>query len=249
MQRGDMWADGIYHVLEAELPKVNVTILGRIRYPPDTGNFTDYLATAEGLAAAAIPVYGINHTAIEILSFEEIVTIVTQAQAYPTIYNLFWFGSDGTAMTQRLIDEAPAHAKKLKIFSTLAGPFNSIKYRGMYDRYYELLHQPLSYYRACEIDIAWVIAQAVLETGSADARGVIRAIPDICSRYFGYSGWCLLNEAGDRYMGDYDIWGYGDPDGDGRVDNVKYGFYNSITGEVTWYSDLLAKEGIIIPGP
>ena len=58
-------------------------------------------------------------------------------------------------------------------------------------------------------------------------------LPDVASRYYGYTGWCLLNEAGDRFTRDFDIWGYGYIDDEPSI--IKYGFYDSTTGTVTWY--------------
>ncbi len=247
MQRGDAWADGIYNILEKELPKRGITILDRVRYAAEVTEFSSYLATMEDKAKAAIPKYGKDAVAIEVLSFEEIVTIVTQAKDYPTIYSLFWFGSDGTSMTQRLIDDAPTHANKLKIFSTLAAPAESPKYRELYDRYYALVKQPFGYYTACTYDIGWTLAYAVLQSQSTDPKVIIPLIHPITYNMFGASGWTRLDENGDRYASNYDIWGYGDPDGDGKVDNVLYGLYDGTTGKVTWYTETLAKEGIKVP--
>ncbi|MEM2126973.1 MAG: ABC transporter substrate-binding protein [Candidatus Bathyarchaeia archaeon] len=250
IQRGDIWGEGIYNSLIEELAAKNITVVGRIVYPTETSDFSSYLAEVESLASQAVQIYGVNRLAVEVISFEdEIVTIAPQAQNYPTIYNLFWFGSDATALSGWLVASAPDQAKKLKVFSTMATPTKSLKYLQMYDRYYQLTNHPLNFYTACYIDIAWVIAQAVLETRSINASDVIRAIPDISSRYFGYTGWCLLDENGDRASSDYDIWGCGDPDGNGIVEWVLYGYYNSVTGKITWYEDLLASEGITIPGP
>jgi branched-chain amino acid transport system substrate-binding protein len=247
MQRGDAWADGIYNILEKELPARGVKIVDRVRYAAEVTEFSSYLATMEDKAKSAVAQYGKDAVAVEVLSFEEIVTIVTQAKDYPTIYNLFWFGSDGTTMTQRLIDDAPTHSNKLKIFSTLAAPAESPKYSALYDRYYKLVKQPFGYYTACTYDIAWTMAYGVLQTQSTDPKAIIPLIHTICYNQFGASGWTRLNEAGDRAHGNYDIWGYGDPDHDGKVDNVKYGFFDGVTGKVTWYTDVLAKENIKVP--
>jgi hypothetical protein len=54
---------------------------------------------------------------------------------------------------------------------------------------------------------------------------------------FGASGWNKLNEAGDRAVSNYQIWGYGDT-GNGVI-NVNYGVYDAITGQVTWNADAL----------
>jgi branched-chain amino acid transport system substrate-binding protein len=244
MQRGDAWADGIYNILERELPARGVLIVDRVRYAAEATEFSRYLATMEDRAKSAVAQYGKDAVAVEVLSFWE---IVTQAKDYPTIYSLFWFGSDGTAMTQRLIDDAPTQANKLKIFSTLAAPGESPRYKALYDRYYALTKMPLGIYTANIYDIAWILASAVLQAQSTDPKILIPLIHTIAYNHFGASGWTRLNEAGDRATGDYEIWGYGDPDRDGKVDNVKYGFFDGTTGKVTWYTDILAKEGIKVP--
>lgn len=246
IQRGDPWADGIYNILETELPKRGITIIDKIRYAAEVTEFSSYLATAEDKAKTAVAKYGKGAVAIEVISFSEIVTIATQAKDYPTIYGLFWFGSDGTALEQRLIDEASVQANKLRIFSTLAAPADSPKYAALYDRFYKLVKQPFGYYTACTYDIAWTLATAVLETQTTDPKTIIPLIPTLTYNQFGASGWTRLNDNGDRYASDYDIWGYGTVAG--KVDFVKYGVYSGITGKVSWSTDALAKQGITIPG-
>lgn len=235
IQRDDEWGGGLYDVIETEFENRGGTILERIVYPTDTIDFTSYLQMAENAAVGASPAE--EPVAIQLLSFSEVVPIVIEAENYTTIYDLEWFGSDATALSPELLDGAPEQAVKLKIYSTLTAPEYSSKYAEMAERFQELTGYSFSYYSACWVDIAWIIAQAVLETQSSggppmEAADIIDVIPDVTSRYFGYTGWCLLNEAGDRYTSDYDIWGYGMIDG--QPSNVKYGSYRSATGEVTW---------------
>lgn len=243
IQRGDAWADGIYNILETEYPARGGVILERIRYSTQVTDFSSYLATAEAEAADAVGVYGAEHVGVLIISFSEAVTIVAQAVDFPTIYGLYWFGSDGTAMLLAFLTDVPEEADHLKVFSTSPAPEYSLKFNEMYDRYFELTSQPLGYYRACDIDIAWIIVQAVLDTRSTDPTDIINVIPNVTSRYFGYSGWCLLNEAGDRYTSNYDIWGCGYVDSE--PSHIKYGYYDSTTGQVFWDEDAL---GFTPPG-
>ncbi len=49
----------------------------------------------------------------------------------------------------------------------------------------------------------------------------------------GDSSWCFLNEAGDRYTSNYDIWGYGRTDGEPNF--ALYRSNYSAMGEVIWY--------------
>jgi branched-chain amino acid transport system substrate-binding protein len=242
IQRRDAWADGIYNVLKPEFEKRGGVILDRVRYTAEATEWSSYLQTAENVLSAAVATYGADRIAIELISFQEGVNIITQAKDYPTVYGCKWFGSDGTSMTQRFIDDAPTHAQKLSIYSTLAAPAASEKYSTLYDRYFALVSQPLGLYSACLYDTAWAIAKAILEAQSTDARAIIPILPRICYDLWGASGWCQLNTDGDRYSCNYDIWGYGgDP-----VTNVHYGFYNGVNGQVTWD---IANLGFTPKGP
>jgi branched-chain amino acid transport system substrate-binding protein len=233
--RDDAWGNGLFDAIKPEFEAKGGKILERIVYPPDTVDFTNYLQTAENKANAASAAE--KPVAIELISFSESVNIVLGAENYPTIYDLEWFGCDGTAFTEALLEDAPDQSVKLKIYSTICAPDHSSKYEEIAARYEALLGQYFSYYSACNADIAWVIAMAVLEVKPSGgpplkATDVIKVIPDVASRCYGYSGWCLLNEAGDRHTSNYEIWGYGMVDGEPNY--VYFGMYDSITGTITW---------------
>jgi len=246
IQRGDPWADGLYNILEKEYPKLGGKILARVRYAAEVTEFSSYLERMEEIARDAVEEYGKEHVAIQCFSFSEIVTIVTQAKDYPTIYNLMWFGSDGTAFTQQLIDDAPEQADKLKILSTLAAPIPSSKYFDLYERYYELTNTPLSYYTAALYDIAWIYALSIIEAASTETDAIRQILPYVAENYFGVTGWCKLDVNGDRETSNYDIWGYAIIDG--KCYNVKYGIYDSLKDTITWYDVAITPEGLETKG-
>jgi branched-chain amino acid transport system substrate-binding protein len=235
LQRGDAWADGIFNILKPEYEKRGGVILERVRYAAEVTEFSSYLQAAENALSTAKAKYGADRIGVELISFQEAVTIVTQAKDYPTIYNVPWFGSDGTSMTRQLIDDAPEQSARLRIFSTLAAASSSDKYGQLYDRYYQLIKQPLGFYSACLYDVAWAIAKAILEAQSTNVRTVIQIIPRICYDLWGASGWCRLNADGDRCSCNYDIWGYGGS----PVQNILYGYYNGVNGQVNWNTQAL----------
>jgi branched-chain amino acid transport system substrate-binding protein len=244
IQRGDAWADGIYNYLEPRFTSEGGVVLSKIRYAAEATEFSNYLQSAENALAPAVEQYGEGHVAVEVIGFEETVTMVTQAEDYPTVYGVPWFGSDGTALTQQFIDNAPEQATHIRIYSTLAAPAESEKYVNLDQRYRDIMSIPLGYYRSCSYDIGWILAETILESQSIDATDVIPLQSTACYNSFGASGWNKLNAAGDRAKADYQIWGYGDI-GNG-VENVLYGVFNvnqaateQIEGTVTWYTDTL----------
>jgi len=237
IQRADAWADGIMNYFRPAFEAGGGVILEVMRYQGETAEFSSYLQTAENIMKDAVEEYGADKCAIEIISFQEAVTLVTQAEDYPTIYSLDWYGSDGTTLTQQFLDDAPRQAKQLKIFSTYAAPADTEKFNDLYDRYYDLVSQPFGYYFACTYDIGWILTSTMLEAQSSDALDIIPQQATASYNSFGASGWNQLNEYGDRKGGDYQIWGYGDI-GDG-MQNVVYGLYNYLEDVVYWNTEYL----------
>jgi len=243
IQRVDPWADGIYNLLVPELEdRGMVSETGwRISYNPESKEFASDLQTLEGIALEMVAGYGAERSAILVIGFSEVAIMITQADAYPTIYDeVRWFGTDGTAITQRIRDDAPTQAAHLQIPSTLAAPGISPKYRELNATNFPLVGQVLGYYQACTYDIAWVLLEAVLETQGVVAEDIIPFIDPITEKHYGTSGWTKLNEDGDRFPPDYEIWGYGTV-GD-RTEHVNYGVYRTAYGTVEWYTDRLGFE-------
>jgi branched-chain amino acid transport system substrate-binding protein len=235
--RGDAWADGIVNIFEPEFTSNDGVVLEKIRYAGEATEFSNYLQTAENIVSQAVEKYGHDKVAVEVIAFQEFVTMITQAEDYPTLYSLPWFGSDGTVLVQQAIDDAPRQSSKLHVFSTYAAPAESQKFSDLSERYFALVSQPFGYYSACTYDIGWILATSMLESQSTDALDIIPLQAPTAFNQWGSSGWNRLNADGDRYASNYQIWGYGDL-GQG-VQNVVYGLYDSQTGTVTWNTELL----------
>jgi branched-chain amino acid transport system substrate-binding protein len=235
IQRGDAWADGIYNYLEPAYTAKGGVILEKIRYAGEATEFANYLQTAEDIAQDAVAEYGAEHVGVEIISFSEFVVMMSQAQDFPTMYDLTWFGSDGTTLSQQACDDAPEAVTHLKVHSTYAAPADSDKFNDLYDRYFALVAQPFGYYSACSYDIGWVLMESIMNTQSLDATVLIPVQHRTAYNNFGASGWNQLNEDGDRYGSNYQIWSY-KYDGDVVIPYVT-GLFDGITGQVTWYVD------------
>lgn len=233
--RGDAWADGIVNFLEPDYVGGGGVILEKIRYAGESTEFSNYLQTAEDIAVQAVAQYGADHVGVEIISFAEFVVMMTQAQDYPTIYNLVWFGSDGTTLSQQACDDAPQQATHLRVHSTYAAPAESEKFNDLYDRYFGLVSQPFGYYSACSYDIGWVLVESIMNSQSLDASDLIPLQHTTAFNNFGASGWNRLNAAGDRFGSNYQIWSYRF-EGDVAKPYVS-GLYDGVTGQVTWYTN------------
>ncbi len=235
IQRGDAWADGIYNYLEPAYTAKGGVILEKIRYAGEATEFANYLSTAEDIAEDAVAEYGADAVGVEIISFAEFVVMMSQASDFPIIYGLTWFGSDGTTLSQQACDDAPTQVVELRVHSTYAAPADSDKFNDLYDRYYELVSQPFGYYSACSYDIGWILVESMNNAQSLDANDLIPIQHTTAYNNFGASGWNQLNDDGDRYGSNYQIWSY-KYDGDIVIPYVS-GLFDGITGHVTWYEN------------
>ncbi len=235
---------GLYNALEDEFTKRGGVILKRILLREPWGpNITSYLDEAEVAAREAVARYGSEHVAVQLIGGSEFVRIVKQARNYPILFSLYWFGSHYAAKNKAFIEECPEESSHLKIFSPLPAPTESPLYSSLNERYYTLFSEQLDFDMACTYDVAWIIVRSILEAQTTDIDQLLEVIPAVASMTFGASGWCKLNEAGDRYSANYEIWGYGYVDGE--VKYIKYGLYDSMTDEVSWYTETL---GFTPPG-
>jgi len=244
IQRGDDWADGIYDAIFRNFPEKGGFIAARSRYDPMNIDFGECLRLAEEAAQEAVSQYGKDHVAVEVLGFHEVADLVTTAKDYPTIYGLYWFGSDGTALNIALSDNAPKEADHLKIFSPLTAPVESQGIRALRDRYLSSTGKTLEAYQAEFFaanwyDAAWICAKAVLEAGTTDTDKVKEALPRVADNNY-TTGLCRLNPAGDRETADYIIWGYRLVDG--ICEDTRYGLYDGLKGKVTWDAEMLGHN-------
>jgi len=210
-QRGDSWGDGIVNLLVPIWQQKGGNVAGDIvRYAAESTEFSNYLTLADQTVADAVAANGgeSQRVGVVILSFDEIPVIVKQASSYPNIYNVHWWGSDGTAKSQRAMDDAPEESNHIGIYSMLSREDATSRYIDLSARYTALTSQQFSTYTAYVYDIGWVLATSVMQAQSQAGKDVLDLQAPICLNTFGVAGWSRLDEFGDRFAPPYDVWGF-----------------------------------------
>lgn len=250
IHRGDAWADGLYNLVMEEFPALGgyVHEAARARYAVEVTEFSSYLASMEEAAKDLIADYGKEHVAVWCIMFgADGSVILTQTQDFPTLYNeIMWFGTDGTALAKVIQDNAPEQAAHVICPSTNAAPGKSESYLSLFDRYMDVTGRTLGYYDTCTYDLFMVLMESVLEAQSTDPMDVIPLQNPVAYGTWGSSGWCNLDENGDRAFSNYDIWGYVMFEGEMR--HCRYALYDSLLGEVTWFPEGELLTGEKVPG-
>jgi branched-chain amino acid transport system substrate-binding protein len=235
LQRDDSWADGIYAAFDAEWRALGgLYVSDRLKYPTAAVLFNNYLDTEEQQVGAAASLYGTSKIGMVLISRDEAVTILREAPSLPYLSSVTWFGADTTTRNQNIIDGAGFYASQVHLYGPLVALEPTDRYSDIEARYLQKTGEQMPMQAACEYDWYWIIALAVVETGSADPMTVKESLLDVADSYIGASGRCMLHESGDRSNSWYEIWGYSR---DWLVVNAtKEGWLDATAGEVYWDS-------------
>jgi branched-chain amino acid transport system substrate-binding protein len=231
IQRADSWADGIYNYFSSRYQEESGIVLDRMRYPGETTDFSSYLASMEDTMTDALDMYSDENVGVLVLGFSEVANLLVQAQEYPQIFNLKWFGADASARNAAILDVADFEAPKVGLLSPfLAVPYND-EYFGLYEWYSSQAAGIPGFYDAALYDACWVVALSVVEAGSSDAMQVKNVLSSVAAEYDGASGRVILDGNGDRVQVSRDIWRYV------IEDYETCGFFEGETGWVYWDTD------------
>ncbi|MEM2211155.1 MAG: ABC transporter substrate-binding protein [Nitrososphaerales archaeon] len=232
--RGDAWGDGLVDATSKRFKELGGTILEGIRYAPEAKEFSAEVKVLASRVDEAVKKWGGEKVGVYLVAFEEAVTLLTQANDYPILSKVRWFGSDGTALSDRL-EKDPTASKfsvATKFVNTYFAPAESDKLMKLRDYVEKRLGRKPDPYAYNAYDALWVVVQSILIAGKYDAEAIKAVLPTVAGNTFGASGWIKLNQAGDRETADYDLWAIIMKDGTPKWEKV--GYYSATTDSVTW---------------
>lgn len=213
LQKEDIWGKGLAEGLIERFEELDGVVVDHITYPPERFCSSAELARAADKVRTAIEEYGEGKVAVEFVAMAEVEFMLRQALEHPLLLSVPWFGSDGYVRVVSLVEEIPDLALKTCQYCPLSAVTESPMWKAFADEFYARTGLELRHYECESYDSVWVAALGILQAGVYDADVIKRALPDVCSSYFGTVGWLKLDENGDKAVGDYDIWGVTEEDG------------------------------------
>ncbi len=206
--RNDAWGVGLEEAGNNTFTQLGGTFLEGIRYPAEATEFSSEAANLASKVQAAITSYGAANVAVWHISFEEANAFFTAADDYAVHSTVKWYGSDGTAVSDAMLQDpaVAAFAASVGYPSTIFAPTHSEKWEMVRQHGLSELGRELDSYSYAIYDIVWAYALSLLTVDKYDTAAVKAVLPTITEVMFGASGWITLDEAGDRMAGDYDIW-------------------------------------------
>jgi branched-chain amino acid transport system substrate-binding protein len=208
--RNDDWGSGLAGYIEKYAKAAGINIVQKIPYDPKAANFANVVeqikTAVENLLNKGVPASKIG---VELIGFDETANILEQANNYDVLKKVKWYGSDGSALSQAVL-QSPGAAE----FAAMVNWKNTITFSisDKTARVYCTLKKKLGYspdpYSLIAYDAVWAMALAIEKAGGPDATpdAVAKAIPEVLKNYVGVSGKIVLNEYGDRAGSDYGIF-------------------------------------------
>ncbi|MEM1873475.1 MAG: ABC transporter substrate-binding protein, partial [Acidilobaceae archaeon] len=160
-----------------------------------------------------------EETGLVLVSFEEGVDFMTEAIKYPIAFKIRWYGTDGLALSEKLVasERAADLAVRTNFRATISLSLENIE---LVRRIYWSVRDAVGYapdsYAFNSYDAIWVLGLAVVAAGGAtdaDVDTIAALIPEIIKIYYGASGKIVLDRYGDRVGTDYGIFGVTKKDG------------------------------------
>jgi branched-chain amino acid transport system substrate-binding protein len=221
--RTDVFGNNLQSLLKEKFEKLGGKVLDGVGYDPPVGNFAaslhriNFLVWEQELKALtskvndAVSQFGVDKVGVYIVAFDEIVPIMIQANRHKELQSVRWYGSDGSAQHQGLINniDAAEFAVKTNFLNPIYSVESSDSFKKVEARIVEEIDRVPRSYAEVTYDEFWVAALTLMNytgTPQEDIDTLRRVFTSTANLYTGVTGRTELNDAGDRRYGAYDFW-------------------------------------------
>jgi branched-chain amino acid transport system substrate-binding protein len=152
---------------------------------------------------------GAKHAGIYLAGFDEVVDLFRAARSDSTL-QVPWYGSDGVALTTRLVNDQPAaaFAHSVGYPNPTVGLSDSLVRRAapLLARARKRLGRNPDALALTAYDALRIAVEARQRAGTGGAATLRRALVAAANAHVGVTGRMTLNRAGDRAYGNFDFW-------------------------------------------
>lgn len=187
---------------------------------------------ASEVAQLSAQVKNVGADAVVMISFDtDGANILGHAKDDPILSSVMWFSSEGVhGTTQLLSPEIATFIRKVNLLGTRPVFKENPVYKDFAAHYKSITGRDPPVFAANLYDSIILVGKAILLAGKYDGEAIRAAMFKVAKTYYGASGWCILNDAGDRMYQDYAIWTVVSVNGTYEYKDV--GSYSG--GTITW---------------
>jgi branched-chain amino acid transport system substrate-binding protein len=230
MWRTDVYGNDLLNSTKYNFEKLGGKVVDGVGYIPRTGDFSaslnriNFMIWDQDLRSLSLKIgqavaqYGADKVGVYLVSFDEVVPIFIEAQNQPELSMVKWYGSDGSALNDKLVRniEAAMFAAKTGFVNPIFGVDNnnSYKFKLIDNQIQKIIGRVPRSYAEVAYDAFWVAALTENSTGGTkDINSLKKTFLQLANSYTGITGDTSLNAAGDRKHADYDFWAVRDNNG------------------------------------
>jgi branched-chain amino acid transport system substrate-binding protein len=221
--RTDIFGNELVGATKNSFEKLGGKFVDGVGYTPHTGDLSaslnrinfiiwdQELRNLETKVKKAISTYGIDRVGVYLVAYDEVAPIFIQAQGHEILSEVKWFGSDGSALNNKVIKntDAAIFAEKTGFANPIFGVENDSDVR--FKRVENLIEKDIERiprsYASTAYDALWVAALSENQTNQTSNIEQLRStFTKIANSYHGITGNTSLDQNGDRRYGDYDYW-------------------------------------------
>jgi len=227
------FAQGLYQECSKNWTARGIKVDEGLGIDPEKKEFTGEMATVQDKVRKATQTYKKEEVGLFLLGTDAVlIPLLTAIGNYPELQQIPVFDTDNAGISSILQYAGDISAKiKLKAYSY--APPKSPKYLSFVERYKSSIgFEPYSW-ALCAYDAVWLAALAILSADEYSGSKVKATLPKIAENYFGVSGWCALNDAGDRKYPSYEISEVVLEGGTPKWKAIA--FYDATSDTIQWY--------------
>lgn len=188
------------------------TVRGSVLYEPfanDVNDFNDELTDLTGLVDAAVDSFNTESVAVVLLSQDEGVPLMEQADVNSILGDVRWFGSSSMSRIPELLDSADARA--FAVETTYTAPLyyeaDSNGFRSVGLGIEDAIGREAPSTAVVAYDALWIAALTINQVADRSDPILLRSsLPSVLGGYAGVSGSFAPDGDGNRAEGGYDLW-------------------------------------------
>jgi branched-chain amino acid transport system substrate-binding protein len=207
--RADAGNAGLASSVRRQFKKAGASVARGVRYGLQISDFTPVAAEVQ-TQVSALRAGGAARVAVYLAAFDEAAQLFEVASRIPLVASIPWYGSDGVALSPRLIQDpvAASFAATVGYPNPTLGldPATTRRSKRLVARARAKLGHNPDAFALTAYDALRIAAASIRAVGVDDVRSLKRALVQTAHGYAGVSGTLLLNAAGDRAFGSYDFW-------------------------------------------
>jgi branched-chain amino acid transport system substrate-binding protein len=172
---------------------------------PYATGLSDY---ASEVARLSSKVQEVGAEAVVLISFDtDGANILSHAKDDLMLSNVRWFSSEGIHGASELTQpELAEFLMSIKFLGTRPVFKENPLYKEFAQEFRSVTGTDPPVFTEKLYDAVFLAGWSILRAGSYDGEAIKNALPKVAEKYYGASGWCILDDNGDRLMQDYAIW-------------------------------------------